>query len=95
MSNVVKLAEAKEVVKNTYTFTMLVEAKLANPNGDPDMGNLPRQDLETEIGIITDVAFKRRIRNYIDVAYAGEDGMDILMRKGSASIRKSLKLYWK
>ena len=32
MSNVVKLAEAKEVVKNTYTFTMLVEAKLANPN---------------------------------------------------------------
>ncbi|RHO92009.1 type I-C CRISPR-associated protein Cas7/Csd2 [Clostridium sp. AF37-5AT] len=89
MSNVVKLAEAKEVVKNTYTFTMLVEAKLANPNGDPDMGNLPRQDLETEIGIITDVAFKRRIRNYIDVAYAGEDGMGILMRNG-VSINKEI-----
>lgn len=89
MSNVVKLAEAKEVVKNTYTFTMLVEAKLANPNGDPDMGNLPRQDLETEIGIMTDVAFKRRIRNYIDVAYAGEDGMDILMRNG-VSINKEI-----
>ena len=89
MSNVVKLAEAKEVVKNTYTFTMLVEAKLANPNGDPDMGNLPRQDIETEIGIITDVAFKRRIRNYIDVAYAGEDGMDILIRNG-VSINKEI-----
>lgn len=47
------------------------------------------QDLETEIGIITDVAFKRRIRNYIDVAYAGEDGMDILMRNG-VSINKEI-----
>ena len=47
MSNVVKLAEAKEVVKNTYTFTMLVEAKLANPNGDPDAGNMPRIDPES------------------------------------------------
>lgn len=89
MSSVVNVAEAKGVVKNTYTFTMLVEAKLSNPNGDPDMGNLPRQDLETEVGIITDVAFKRRIRNYIDTAYAGEVGMDILMRNG-VSINKEI-----
>lgn len=80
--NIMNLVEENNTIKNTYTFTVLVEAKMCNPNGDPDMGNLPRQDMETGIGFITDVAFKRRIRNYIGDAYAGEDGMDIYMQQG-------------
>ena len=71
-----------QAIKNRYEFMVLVEAKMCNPNGDPDMGNLPRQDPETEQGIITDVAIKRRIRNYVQDAFADRVGMEILMQFG-------------
>lgn len=53
-------------IKNRYEMMMLVEATMCNPNGDPDNGNLPRNDPETGIGYITDVSFKRLIRNYVE-----------------------------
>ncbi|MBX3069301.1 MAG: type I-C CRISPR-associated protein Cas7/Csd2 [Thermomicrobiales bacterium] len=37
-----------------------------NPNGDPDAGNLPRVDPETMQGLVTDVAIKRKIRDWVD-----------------------------
>lgn len=51
-----------------HDFLFLFEAVDSNPNGDPDAGNAPRIDPETSQGIITDVAIKRKIRNYV-VAY--------------------------
>ena len=75
-------------IQNRYEFMLLLEAKLCNPNGDPDMGNLPRQDPETEQGIITDVAIKRRIRNYIQDAFPQKEGMDILMQSGTSLNKK-------
>lgn len=77
-----------EILKNRIEFMCLVEAKGCNPNGDPDMGNLARQDEDTELGYITDVALKRRIRNYIDDAYGTEDGMQILIRDGICTNEK-------
>lgn len=74
----------RKVLANRVEFMFLAEANGCNPNGDPDMGNLPRQDEDTELGYITDVALKRRIRNYIDDAYGTEDGMQILMQKGTS-----------
>ena len=77
-----------QTIQNRYEFMLLLEAKLCNPNGDPDMGNLPRQDPETEQGIITDVAIKRRIRNYIQDAFFDKEGMDILMQSGTSLNKK-------
>jgi CRISPR-associated protein Csd2 len=77
-----------DTISNRYEFTMLLEASGCNPNGDPDMGNLPRQDEETGIGYITDVAIKRRIRNYIEDAFSDKVGCDILMKKGTSLNRK-------
>lgn len=48
-----------------YDFVYLFDVKDANPNGDPDAGNLPRVDPETGEGLITDVCIKRKIRNFI------------------------------
>lgn len=70
-------------MKNRYEFMFFVEAEYCNPNGDPDMGNYPRVDPETMEGIITDVAIKRRIRNYIETAYEYKYGMDIIKRDSS------------
>ena len=45
-----------------------------------DMGNTPRVDPQTMQGFITDVATKRRLRNYIASAYEGEPGMEIIVQ---------------
>jgi CRISPR-associated protein Csd2 len=55
-----------------HDFVYLFDVEDGNPNGDPDAGNLPRVDPETMQGLVTDVAVKRKIRDYID-ASTGED----------------------
>jgi CRISPR-associated protein Csd2 len=47
------------------------------------MGNTPRIDPETMQGYITDVATKRRIRNYVDAAYRDQDGMNIIVQQST------------
>lgn len=70
-------------IQNRYEFIYYVACINANPNGDPDMGNAPRLDPETMQGYITDVATKRRIRNYILAAYAGQPGMNIIIQQST------------
>jgi CRISPR-associated protein Csd2 len=48
---------------------LLFDVADGNPNGDPDDGNLPRHDPETLHGLVTDGAIKRKIRNWVDLAY--------------------------
>jgi len=52
-------------IKNRYEFVYLFDVENGNPNGDPDAGNMPRIDPETNHGIVTDVCLKRKIRNYV------------------------------
>jgi CRISPR-associated protein Csd2 len=52
-------------MNNRYDFLFLFDAQDANPNGDPDAGNLPRIDAESGQGLVTDVCLKRKIRNFI------------------------------
>ena len=70
-------------IQNRYEFMYYVACTNANPNGDPDMGNTPRLDPQTMQGFITDVATKRRIRNYIQMAYAGQPGMNIIVQQST------------
>ncbi len=48
-------------------FVFFFDALDCNPNGDPDAGNLPRIDPETQHGLVTDVCIKRKIRNTIQM----------------------------
>ncbi len=52
-------------VQNRYDFVYFFDVTDGNPNGDPDAGNLPRIDPETNQGLVTDVCLKRKIRNYV------------------------------
>ena len=70
-------------IQNRYEFLYYVACTNANPNGDPDMGNTPRIDPQTMQGYITDVATKRRIRNYVETAYGGQPGMGIIIQQGT------------
>ncbi len=74
-------------VNNRYEFMFYIQCVNGNPNGDPDMGNSPRIDPQDMHGFITDVAIKRRLRNYIQTAYGDEEGMGIIMQQ-STNINK-------
>ncbi len=55
-------------LKNRYEFLFFFDCQNGNPNGDPDAGNAPRIDPEDLHGLVSDVAIKRRIRNYVQIA---------------------------
>lgn len=70
-------------IQNRYEFMYYVACTNCNPNGDPDMGNMPRIDLQTMQGFITDGATKRRIRNYAELAHQDEPGMNIIIQQAT------------
>ena len=70
-------------IQNRYEFVYYLACTNANPNGDPDMGNAPRMDPETMKGYITDVATKRRIRNYVQLAHGEEPGMNLIIQQST------------
>lgn len=63
-------------MNHRYDFVYLFDVKDANPNGDPDAGNLPRVDTETGQGLITDVCLKRKIRNYVQMTHPDDQRED-------------------
>lgn len=56
------------VVAHRYDFALLFDVVNGNPNGDPDAGNAPRVDPETGHGLVSDVALKRKVRNFVLLA---------------------------
>lgn len=70
-------------MKNRYDFLYLFDCQDANPNGDPDAGNLPRTDVETGQGLVTDVCLKRKIRNFVQLTKKGDDTHRIYFTDGS------------
>lgn len=68
---------------NRYDFVFLFDVTNGNPNGDPDAGNLPRIDQETQRGLVSDVSLKRKIRNYAELARGNEPGFRIYVQEGS------------
>lgn len=55
-------------VTNRYEFVLFFDVTNGNPNGDPGAGNMPRLDPETNQGLVSDVALKRKVRNYVALA---------------------------
>jgi len=51
-------------VTSNSDILFLYDAKLCNPNGDPDDENKPRMDYERSINLVSDVRLKRYIRDY-------------------------------
>ncbi len=70
-----------EPIKNRYDFVFFFDITDGNPNGDPDAGNLPRIDPETNQGLVTDVCLKRKVRNYIADSKADSMGYRIYVRE--------------
>lgn len=59
-------------IQNRYEFLYFFDCENGNPNGDPDAGNSPRIDPEDMHGLVSDVAVKRRVRNFIQAAFGNQ-----------------------
>jgi len=59
-------------IENRYEFIFLFDCENGNPNGDPDAANAPRIDPQDMRGLVSDVALKRRIRNFVQLAYENQ-----------------------
>jgi CRISPR-associated protein Csd2 len=68
-------------ITKRYEFVYLFDVINGNPNGDPDAGNLPRLDPETNKGLVTDVCLKRKIRNFVSLAKESAEGHAIYMQE--------------
>ncbi|MEM2484924.1 MAG: type I-B CRISPR-associated protein Cas7/Csh2 [Candidatus Caldarchaeum sp.] len=61
-----------EIFDTNSEILLIYEAKMCNPNGDPDDENRPRIDRKTEKNLVSDVRLKRFFRNYIIDRYGEE-----------------------
>lgn len=81
-------------IAHRYEFVFLFDITNGNPNGDPDAGNLPRLDPETNRGLVTDVCLKRKIRNFVALAKDDAEGFRIYMQE-KAILNKQHEKAWK
>lgn len=76
-------------IQNRYEFLYLFDCENGNPNGDPDAGNSPRIDPEDMHGLVSDVAIKRRVRNYIQAAF-GNQAPNAIFVEHSSNLNKPI-----
>jgi len=67
-----------------HEFVLLFDVKDGNPNGDPDAGNMPRVDPETMQGLVTDVALKRKVRDYVMLVKQNAEGYKVFIQSEAA-----------
>jgi len=76
-----------------HDFVLIFDVTNGNPNGDPDAGNMPRLDPETNHGLVSDVSLKRKIRNYVELAREGQAGHHIYVQEGAILNEKHRQAY--
>jgi CRISPR-associated protein Csd2 len=53
------------VVNRRHDILIFFDVLNGNPNGNPDAGNLPRIEPNSNRGLVSDVCLKRKVRNFI------------------------------
>ena len=56
----------KPTITKNHELLFIYDAKMCNPNGDPDNENKPRMDPDREINLVSDLRLKRYIRDYFE-----------------------------
>jgi CRISPR-associated protein Csh2 len=80
-----------EIIENNSEILFIYDAKMCNPNGDPDDENKPRMDYDRNHNIVSDVRLKRYIRDYL-IDYKNEDVFVRKMDDKTVDATKRLKI---
>lgn len=80
--------ETNGILTNRHDVLLIFEVTNGNPNGDPDAGNMPRLDPNTNRGIVSDVCLKRKVRNFVETfppnrASDSGNGYNLFIRQGA------------
>lgn len=83
-----------KMMKNSEIL-FLYDAKMTNPNGDPDEENRPRMDYERDINLVSDLRLKRYIRDYLqnkgqDIFVTQLEGQTVRPKGIVDNLKKSL-----
>lgn len=93
--NLITLPQGKNAtdpISERHDIVLLFDASKANPNGDPDAGNMPRMQPDSLKGLVTDVCLKRKIRNFFGLynpdetcrgSETAQAGYDIFIRENA------------
>ena len=81
------------MINNRYDFVFVFDVTMGNPNGDPDAGNQPRIDAETGRGMVSDVAIKRKIRNFVAMLHGYKRPYDIYVRERAVLNKLNTEAY--
>lgn len=81
----------EDVVAERYDILGFFDAKLTNPNGDPNNDNYPRVT-DNGHGYMTDMAFKRKIRDFVE-NLIDEDGYRIFVSSEGTMEDKQKEAY--
>ncbi len=75
------------LIDKNSEILFLYDAKMCNPNGDPDDENRPRFDPDRERCLVSDVRLKRYIRDYLE-----EKGCTIYVTKAEGVVQATDRL---
>ncbi|MEW6448146.1 MAG: type I-B CRISPR-associated protein Cas7/Csh2 [Bacillota bacterium] len=75
------------IIRQNGEILFLYDAKMCNPNGDPDDENRPRFDPDRERCLVSDVRLKRYIRDYLE-----EKGYTIYVTKSEGVVQATDRL---
>lgn len=88
-----KANRAMEAIKHRYDFMILYDVMDGNPNGDPNAGGMPRVDIESNHGIVTDACIKHKIRKYVGMVKDGAPGYRLYINNDAPLNRKDISAY--
>jgi len=78
-----------DILTNRHDILLLFEVTNGNPNGDPDAGNMPRIEPNSNCGLVSDVCLKRKVRNFVEEfgpktdRTGDENGFKLLIAQGA------------
>ena len=81
--------EIKKFVIRNSEILYIYDARMCNPNGDPDDENKPRMDYAQNINLVSDVRLKRYIRDYL-MDYKG--GIIFVSKVGGKTVDATKRL---
>lgn len=87
------MSSTNDQLSNRYEFLFYFDVENGNPNGDPDFANHPRMDPQDQHGLVSDVALKRRIRNYVELARGSESPYGIFIQHATNLNRSLAQAY--
>src|SRR3990167_665602 len=91
VESIKKENDVNQIISNNSEILFIYDAKMCNPNGDPDDENKPRMDYDRSVNLVSDLRLKRYIRDYL-MDYKNQVIFVRKIDKANVNAKKSLSI---